>query len=708
MAQLQALFNPQSIAIIGASSDPASLGTVLYDNLRAGGFEKPIFFVNPKYDNLWDHPCYKSILDVPEPVDMVLIAIPAKFIPDVLNQSGEKGIKSAIIISAGFSETGEEGKKLEEELIQIAASHEIRLLGPNCLGLIVPGSKMNASFAASTTADGNIAFLSQSGAFCTAMIDWALDTNVGFSHFVSLGNKADVDEVDLILDWKDDDSVQVIAAYLEEIEDGRDFVSAIEQTSKPVVVLKPGESEEAKQAMTSHTGSLATSSLVTRTALSQANAIQVSTMQEMFNLMMSLSWSLLPQGNRIAVVTNAGGPGIIATDALKAEGLELAEFSPKTQNYLNQNLPPTANTHNPVDVIGDALAERFKLPLDALAQDENVDGIIVIVTPQLVTQIEETAKLIITEAKHLAKPIFTAFVGGKYSLTGKLRLFENKIPAFDYVESAIKTMAHMYRYKKGLENKVVDAPSFKRNKNTDTHAVLEKYAEGDAQALTSVDAGRLLDEFEVDVPQQAVIHSADEAVHFANNVGYPIVIKSASDKILHKTDLKALYLNITNEDQLRETFTQLTSNMRHVIGDNQPLPVLIQEQVSEGVEVILGANRDGASNVYDQEDGIPGFGHVLLFGTGGIYTEVYSDTSSRLVPAHSDELRSMLAETEIYQILEGARGQEPKAVQRVVETLEKLQAMVMTYPLIEQIDINPAFVTKTRCVVVDFKVIVKK
>jgi acyl-CoA synthetase (NDP forming) len=266
----------------------------------------------------------------------------------------------------------------------------------------------------------------------------------------------------------------------------------------------------------------------------------------------------------------------------------------------------------------------------------------------------------------------------------------------------------MYRYKQGQRKKEGEVPSFRREQNNQIVTLLEKYAGADAQALTSIDAGRLLDEFEIDIPNQTVIHSPDEAVHFAQNSGYPVVIKSASDKILHKTDLKALYLNITNEHQLRENFTQLTSNMRHVISDNQPIPVLIQEQVSDGVEVILGANRDGASDVYEQTDGIPGFGHVLLFGTGGIYTEVYSDTSSRLVAANSGELREMLEETNIFQILEGARGQEPKAIQRVIETLEKLQTMVMTYPIIEQIDINPAFVTKTRCVVVDFKVLVKQ
>jgi acetyltransferase len=706
---LEFLFNPKSIAIVGVSEDPTKLGSVLLSNLVDAKYEGKIYPVNPKHTQLYGFKTYSSVSQIPEVVDLVCIVVPAQFVKDILEDSGKKGVQGAVIISAGFSELGNEGAKIEEELYQISQKYNIRILGPNCLGAIVPSNNINVSFAASRPADGNIAFFSQSGAFCTAMLDMSLEKNVGFSHFISFGNKVDINENDLIKDWLNDDRVKVIGGYIEEIESGHKMIDIYQasETRKPLVLFKPGDSQEAQKAISSHTGSLAGSMQTFRTAMEQSGIILATEVNQMFNLMMSFSWSKIPKGNRVAIVTNAGGPGIIATDAIVRKGLKMAEISEDSKQAIKSFLPPTASVINPVDVIGDALAERYRAPIDILIKDDNVDCILVILTPQLVTQIEDTAKLIINTAKLSKKPIYTVFLGGKYVSFGLQRLYDEKIPAFRYIDEAVDVISSMYKYQQyGDSNKDTEIQNNLLNSNLAKgkySSQIKQLLADEVVALPEDLAVKLVDEVGIVLPKQIVTSSINEAIDFAKDY-YPVVLKATTEIIAHKTDQKALYLNIKNEEELRSSFEELITMIRSTFNVENP-EILIQEMIMADEEIFIGANRDGTSNVYENNQ--PGFGHLLAFGKGGIYTEVYKDIAYSLVPAKRTDIESALTGTKVFQIINGARGKEKLAMDKLVDMIESIQELVLLYPEIESLDINPVLLTKDRAVCVDLKVFIK-
>lgn len=708
MANLEYFFNPTSVAIVGVSKDPTKLGSVILSNLIEAKYEGDIYPVNPKYDELFGYKVYKNISEIDAHIELVCIVVPAKFVKDVLTECGKKGAKGAIIITAGFKETGEKGAALEDELISIAKKYKIKLLGPNCLGLISPKSNTNISFAASNPKEGSIAFLSQSGAFCTAVLDMSLEKNVGFSSFVSLGNKSDLNENEIFDYWLQDDDVKVISAYLEEISDGQTLLSIVNNTDnpKPIVMFKPGKTEEAAKAMTSHTGALAGSVETFRTAAKQAGITEVEEFNRMFYSMMGFAWSTIPQGKKVAIITNAGGPGIIATDQVIANGLEMATLSEETKNEIREHLPPTASVNNPIDVIGDALAERYKAPIDVLVNDENVDAIIVILTPQLVTQIEDTAKLIINSAKLSSKPIFAVFLGGKYILNGLQRLYDNKVPAFRYINDAVEVMADMFEYgrrQKAKKESVKNNKPFKDLYKGKYRKDVQKYIQKGG-ALPEDLVKNIAQEVHIDIPRQTLSKSLKEAKAFSEGL-YPVVIKATTEVIAHKTDDQAIYLNLANEQMLEEAYIKLEKLLKTKFKMDVP-EILIQEQIVAKEEVFVGANRDGSMGVYEAESS--GFGHLIAFGKGGIYTEIYKDISYALVPASDYDIQSALKETKIYQIMCGARGQKPLAIKKVLDTINAVQKMVLLYPQIESIDINPLLLTEDRAVAVDLKIFVNK
>lgn len=711
MSHLDSLFDPKSIAVVGVSNDPSKLGSVLFTNIIDSGFTGRLYPVNPKYDNLFGHKAYKKVSDVPTKVDLVCIAIPAPFVADVLKDAGKKKAKAAIIITAGFRETGEEGIKLEKELKQAARKAGIKILGPNCLGMINPLAKVNASFAASNPLPGNIAFLSQSGAFCTAVLDMSLEKQVGFSHFVSLGNKADIDENELIEYWQKDQNVKVIGAYLEEIKKGQELLELVqrEDNNKPLVVFKPGETQEAKKAISSHTGSMAGSSQIFKTAVKQNGIIEVNEVNQMFHMMMGFSWTNILKGNRVAVITNAGGPGIIATDEIVKAGLKMAEISEESKKAIKGSLPATASLANPIDVIGDALAERYRAPIDVLVKDNNVDAILVILTPQLVTQIEETAKLIINSSKLTDKPILTVFLGGKYVLNGLQRLYDNKIPAFRYISDAVDVLTKMYEYGQYLDKKqnkyaAQTKQILKQIGKGKYRKEIRKYIKDGETPLPEEVVVKMAEEVGIKLPQQLISTSADQAVEFAKGI-YPVVIKATTKAIAHKSDEKALYLNIADEEELRRCYEELTQTIKkHSKGGE--VEILVQEQIIAKEELIIGANRDGGMDVY--EDQTQGFGHLIVFGKGGIYTEIYQDIESVLVPASELDINNAFDKTKVSKIIRGARGQNPLAEDDVLDTIEAVQRMVLLYPEIASLDINPLLVTEKKAVAVDLKVFVGK
>jgi acetate---CoA ligase (ADP-forming) len=706
---LNEMFEPKSIAIVGVSQDPSKLGSVILTNLMNAGFEGEIYPVNPKYPEIFGYKSYQSVSEIPDDVDMVCVAVPAPFVKDVMEDAGKKGVKAAVVITAGFKEIGEEGAKMEKEILEIARKYQIRILGPNCLGLMTPIAGVNVSFAASNPLDGSVAFLSQSGAFCTAILDMSLEKNVGFSHFVSMGNKSDLDENEIIEYWFDRPEVKVMGAYLEEIANGQKLLEIVHRknASKPVIIMKPGKTNEAKAAISSHTGSMAGSIQTFQTAMRQAGIIEAAEINHMFNLMMGFSWSQFPKGKNVAVITNAGGPGIMATDSIIEHGLKMAQLTDETRERIAGCLPSTASTLNPIDVIGDALAERYKAPIDILVEDENVDSILVILTPQLVTQIEETSKLIINTARLAKKPIFAVFLGGKYVINGLQRMYDNRVPAFRYIDDAVKVLKSMYEFGQLQAQSNQEALSRSNvlidlGKGKYTEELRNEIVKGEVVGISEDLSIKLANEVGIDLPRQIVSRSIIEATEFAKDK-YPVVIKATSDMIAHKTEEKALYLNIISDEELKADYTRLENMLKTKFNIDTPT-ILVQEMVKGDEEIFIGANRDGDETAYNENTS--GFGHLLAFGKGGIFTEVYKDIDYALVPASRFDIFEAFKRTKVSQIVRGARGKDPLAMEEVLKTIEAIQKLVVLYPEIASVDINPLLLTKDRAVAVDVKIFV--
>lgn len=716
---LEFLFNPKTVAIVGVSSDPSKLGTVVFNNMLSAGFKGNLHPVNPKYTEIHGTKCYPSVSAIEGEVDLVCIVVPQKFVKDVVEDSGKKGVKGVIIITAGFGETGEEGKVLEKEILDVSKQYGIRILGPNCLGEIVTKNNINLSFAATNAIHGDIAFLSQSGAFCTAVLDMSLESNLGFSHLISIGNKADLNENDFVSEWLNDSEVKVIGAYLEDVKAGHDLASIYRSAAikKPLVIFKPGESEESQHAITSHTGSLTGEFEVFETAMEQSGINVAKDIDHMFSLLMGYSWSKLPKGNKVAIITNAGGPGVIATDFIIKNNLTLSTLSDTTKIELSKKLPFNASVVNPVDLIGDANVERYKDALDIVLKDENVDSVIVILTPQLITEVEETAKVVINHFKVSDKPIIPIFLGGRYISYAMRRFFDNQVPAFRDISSAIETLSSLYKYQKFMSTEkdfaALQEDMFNTYLNKGIHSEeVSKYistTDESSQASTALPellVTKLAEEVGISLPRQMVVSSIDEALSFAEGK-YPVVIKATTEDIAHKTDKKALYLNISDAEQLRNDFQELISMLNTNASENEKeTRVLIQEQIKASEEIFLGANRDGNSNVY--EKGNKGFGHLLAIGKGGIYTEVYKDISYTVIPSTKESILESFSKTKMSQIVNGARGKQKLAMDKLIETALSLEKLVLLYPSIESLDINPLMLSEDSAICVDLKIFVKK
>ncbi|MCB9790109.1 acetate--CoA ligase family protein [Candidatus Nomurabacteria bacterium] len=686
------IFYPRSVAVVGVSSDPKKLGSVIFNNILKNGYQGLVYPVNPKYSELYGYQAYSDIKSIPHPPDLVVIVIPTEFVIASVKDCVRAGVKNLVIITAGFKEVGPSGAELEDQLIEIVEKNDMRLIGPNCLGIICTANDLNASFAAQHPDKGNIGFLSQSGAFNTAMLDLAENKMLGFNYFVSLGNKANINEIDLFEEWYKDDEIKVIGAYIEEFDDGRKLAElATKNRNKPAIVLNSGISEAGKRAVQSHTGSLAGSARAVKTALRQAGIIQVDSIEKMYSNLMMFSWCPYPQGDRVAVITNAGGPGIIITDILSSAGLKLATLSEESKKFLEEFLPNTASTNNPVDLLGDALADRYDKAIKIISKDPGVDSILVILTPQLVTQIEETAKVIIDFYKESDFPLIPIFIGEKYVEPGLQRLWENHIPAFQYDEEAIGALKNLVDFSTRIRTKkAVRQP--RSNEGKFKGRVVRAHKDGQL-GLPGDLTKSLIEEAGIDTPLEVVSDSFDGLLEYFKKGKYPVVIKATAEDIPHKTEKSMIYLNIFKEKDLERNYRSLVETIKQVSGNKKP-NVLIQEQVFAKEEVILGIN-------YDEN-----FGHIILFGKGGIYTEVYNDTSTRLVYAGHEELEEMIDETRVSRVLHGARGLEKLPTDKIVKTLEGLQRMILRYPEIKSIDINPAMVTINRCVAVDVKIYV--
>ena len=696
------LFKPKSLAVIGASRNPTKVGHTILKNIINSGYKGKIYPINPKANEILGLKCYKSVLDVPDKVDLAIISIPAPLVLDAVEECGKKGVKYLVVISAGFKEIGGEGVDREKELIKISKKYGMRVLGPNCLGFIDTFTPLNATFAAVTPKKGRIAFISQSGALITAILDWSIKRGIGFSKIVSLGNKADLDEVDFVEAIGQDPNTKVILLYIESIEEGRRFIEVAQKVSrvKPIVVLKGGVTEAGAKAAMSHTGSMAGTFTSYEVAFKKSGILLANTISELFDYALALSNQPIPTGRGIAIITNAGGPGIVTADLSMLRGLRLANFNVDTINKLRSKLPPAAAVYNPVDVLGDARADRYEFAIDAVLADENVDGVIVILTPQAMTEPNETAKAIIKlSKKYPNKAIVAAFIGGDLVQEATKMLIEHGIPCFDLPERAVLAMSSLFKYREYLEyfEKLIEKQvRFYDVNPSRAKEIVNKVKNEGRKVLLEVEAKELVRAYGIPTPVTYLVKSEDEAVEVANEIGYPVVLKISSPQILHKTDIGGVVLNINSDKELREAYRTILRRVYRYVPRATIYGITVQKMVPKGKEVIVGITKDSI------------FGHMIMFGSGGIYADILKDASFRLIPITLDEAKEMIKETKAYRMLRGIRGEPPSDITSVVNVLLRLNQLVQDIPEIVEMDINPLFVYEEGggCIALDVKIII--
>ncbi len=695
-------FSPSSIAIVGASRDPQKIGHVILDNIIKSGYKGKLIPVNPNAKEIMGLKTYENVMDISEKTEMAIIAIPGQFVADVVEDCGMKGIKNVVIISAGFGEVGDAGFAKEAQLIDIAAKYKMQLLGPNCLGFINTSARLNATFAASYIAKGNIAFASQSGAMGTAFLDWANGHNIGLKYFISLGNKAVLDENAVLEEMETDDSITSILFYLEDFSDGRRFFELARKIShkKAIIILKPGRSENTRSAIASHTGSIAQDETIIDAALRDAGCLRVQSIEELFNLTTLLSWQPLPKNNTVAVVTNAGGVGIQTVDDLERNGLKVVPFSHHLSAELAKFLPAEANVKNPVDLLGDALADRYKLALEQVVKDKSVGSILVVLTPQMVTQALETAKYVNQIADKNKKTVMASFVGGESIHEARQLLIKEQIPHFDFPNDAAKALGLVWKWQSQVKDqpKVPKTIYFPSKVNTE----LNEHATDSVVDLAY--AQQLFASYKIPLLESKLVQNKAELHKAAHALKYPVVLKLVHPKLIHKTEFKAVRLNIANDVELTRQAGEL-----EVVAKSAGLKDFgfeLQPFIEDRLEVIVGIKKDKATFHDVAGKGYlrsKGFGHILLFGAGGIYTELYKDAALKLLPVDAAEAKELIELTKVGKIIEGLRGKsyDLKGITEVIVNLSKL---IEDNTNIAEVDINPLFVTKDAVYVADLKV----
>jgi acetyl coenzyme A synthetase (ADP forming)-like protein len=682
---LDMFFGPQSVAVIGASRTPGKLGHSVLKNVIQYGYEGAVYPVNPGAGEILGLKCYPSVLLVPGTVDLAVILIPSEQVARALVDCGEKGVKGAIVMSAGFREVGRAGRNREREIVDIARRYAMRLLGPNCLGIIDTVSSLNASFAAAMPDQGTIAFMSQSGALCTAVLDMAVAQQVGFSRFVSLGNKADANEITFVSAWKDDPHTRVIMAYLEGIEEGREFMRIARQVSreKPIIAIKAGTTTAGSRAVSSHTGTLAGSEAAYEAAFGQSGVIRARSVQQLFDYAIAFARQPLLPNDRIAIVTNAGGPGIMAADACERAGLSLAPFEVESIETLRRALPRAASVLNPVDLLGDAQAERYQLALEAVLADPNVGGVIVILTPQMMTQVEETARIVGELSKGSAKPILGCFMGQTTVEPGIHTLNRYRVPNYPVPERAVATMAAMMAYRHWRERPPVEQESCVVDRARVRSVFRRVRAEG-RLVIGDCEAREVMEAYGIPTPTTFLARSPDEATHFADQIGLPVVVKIASPDILHKTDAGGVLLNITSLEGVRDAFELVMYRASRYVPDAELWGCLVQEMIVGGQEIITGMAKD------------PHFGPLMVFGLGGIYVEALRDVAFRVAPLDRRVARELIDGIRGRDLLRGLRGEQPSDLEALVEALLRLSQLVSDFPEITELDINPLVVLQKK------------
>jgi acetyltransferase len=717
---LNAIFAPKTIAVIGATERLGSVGRTVLWNLIRNSFGGTVFPVNPKRFSVLGIKAYPTVAAIAEPIDLAVIATPAPTVSGIIGECIAAGVKGAIVLSAGFKEIGTAGIELEQQLLAQIRHSQMRLIGPNCLGVMNPITGLNATFANSMARPGKVGFISQSGALCTAILDWSHRENVGFSAFVSLGSMLDVNWGDLIDYLGDDPYTESIVIYMESIGDARSFLSAAREVAltKPIIVLKAGKTEAASQAAASHTGALTGSDAVLDAAFRRCGVLRVNSIADLFDMAEVLAKQPRPKGPHLTIITNAGGPGVLATDALIATGGELTELSAETIASLNAILPDHWSHHNPIDILGDADPNRYAKTLEIVANNPESDGLLVILTPQAMTDPTQTAEQLKPYAKLPRKPILASWMGGSEVSQGELLLNQAGIPTYPYPDAAVQVFSYLWRSSYNLrgiyETPVLPTSStFFENRHlacstkiesaggvgilparTQAEQIIHAVRQEGRTILTEVESKQILTVYGIPTVQTCIATTEDRAVECASAIGYPVVLKLFSKTITHKTDVGGVQLNLKDENAVRNAYRSIKSSLQALAGEEIFLGVTVQPMIKfEGYELIIGSNLD------------PQFGPVLLFGTGGQLVEVFQDRSIALPPLNTTLARRMMEQTKIYKALQGVRGRKAVDLAALEQLMVQFSQLVVEQPLIKEIDINPLLATSEQLLALDARIV---
>ncbi len=683
---LDAIFAPKTVAVIGASEKPGSVGRNLLWNLITNPFGGTVFPINPQHSSILGIKAYSTIFDVPEKIDLAVIATPASTVPKIIADGVDAGIKGAIIISAGFKEVGEKGLALEQEILQQAHRGKIKIIGPNCLGLMNPISGLNATFASKMALPGTVGFISQSGALCTSVLDWSLQENVGFSAFISIGSMLDIGWGDLIYYLGDDPHTKSIVIYMESIGDARSFLSAAREVAltKPIIVIKAGRTTAAAKAAASHTGALTGNDAVLDAAFRRCGVLRVNSISDLFDMSEVLAKQPRPQGSRLTILTNAGGPGVLATDTLIENGGELAAISPEIMSSLNEILPPQWSHNNPIDILGDADPQRYKKALEIITKDPNSDGLLVILTPQAMTDPTQIAEQLKPYVQMSGKPILASWMGGADVAAGQQILNRQGIPTYAYPDTAARVFSYMWKSSYNLRGiyETPVLPTLTCDANTRNCAKVENIIQAAKTAkrtiLTEFESKEILAAYGIPIVAGCIAESADKAVECAENLGYPVVLKLYSQTITHKTDVGGVQLNLQNAESVKLAYQNIETSVKQKAKAADFLGVTVQPMIkTDGYELIIGSSLD------------PQFGPVLLFGAGGQLVEVFQDSSIALPPLNTTLARRMMEQTKIYKALQGVRGRKSIDIAALEQLMVEFSQLVVEQPGIKEIDINP-------------------
>ncbi|HYC19473.1 MAG TPA: acetate--CoA ligase family protein [Candidatus Bathyarchaeia archaeon] len=684
-------FYPRSIAVIGAAREADKVGHSVLKNLLDANFQGELIPVNPNADEILG----LKALHAARKVDLAVIVVPAKIVPAVLEESARVGVKASIIISAGFRESGAQGAKLEAQVREITKKYGIRIVGPNCLGIMSTGANLNASFASEYPVKGGISLISQSGAICTSFLDWAANESLGFDKLVSVGNKVDVAEAELLDYIAREPSTRVVALYVEGIDNGREFMQVSKEVSrlKPVIVLKAGRTDTGAKAASSHTGALAGSDATYDAAFKQSGILRVNSIDEFFDAAKAFSRCPIPKIPGVAIITNAGGPGVLASDASAECGVPLANFTKQTIEALRNVLPQESNIYNPIDILGDAKPRRYLATLEIILADQNVGAVILLLTPQAMTEPEETANLINRLSLHTSKPIITSFIGGKELRKARGKLIHGRAANFDSPETAVRAARNLIKFREIATSSEGASTQLRSGQNRAAFLRIEGVRSEGRTALTEEEGKDVLRAYGIKAPRETVVTRRDKVIQAAREIGYPIVMKASSPDIAHKTDVGGVITGISNDRAAKNAFDQIYANINKRMPRARIGGVIIEEMV-QGVEVIIGVTCD------------PQFGPFITFGLGGLYVEVLKDVSHRLAPITVAEAKRMIAEVKSYPILLGTRGKKALDINAVADTIVRVSQISQDFEEIQEIEINPLMVQEDGCIAVDALVVI--